>query len=180
MAGVIDVVNALVVLVLVNAALGHEPGVVEHIRCVGPGLAAALVAVAAFVVLIVSGGTRGLRRRLHFDQVFPGEEAAIGQQRLVDRAELVDRQQLVTDPTTPLAAALAAAERHQRDDLLPQPVGKAHAIEQRRGGRVEQAAVQRRQRKGIAHGGGMSAQTLHLRVAGAGMDQPEQPRQALV
>ncbi len=114
---VVAVVDPLVVRVAVEVARGHEPGGVEH------------VAAAA--------------RLPHFVQVFLGEEAAVREQRLVDRAELVDAELRVRDAPAPAAAALRGpGERQPADHLLQHAVAQLHAVEQRRRTLPEQGAVE--------------------------------------
>ena len=113
----VAVVDALLLLVVVEVARRHEPGALEH------------VAVLA-----------GL---LHLVQVLLGEEAAVRQQRFVDRAELVDAELSVGDAPAPAAPALGGpGERHQADHLLQHAVAQLHPVEQRRRAGAEQGAVE--------------------------------------
>src|SRR5690606_1774708 len=91
-----------------------------------------------------AAGLFGLGVTAHFIQVFFGEEATEGEQRLVHGTKLVDAKRGVADAAT--AAVLTAAasrERHQLDDALQDVVAQLDAVEQFGAVRVEQVALQR-------------------------------------
>jgi hypothetical protein len=158
-AAVFNVVDLFVVFVIVDAAAGDEPSVLQHVgvRVAGAGLAACAGAVVrvitAFCVFIafvvVRCGAAFFGRGFHFVQVFVGKEAPVAEQCLVHGAQLVDGQQLVADAARATAPALAFAEREQLDDALPHGIGELHLAQQGHGGIIKQAAVERGQGEGV-------------------------------
>ena len=145
------------------------------------GIAAA--AVRVICILVRAGTAAFLGGRFDFVQVFGGKKAPVAQQGFIHRTQLVDRQQLVADTATALATApaLTAGQRHQADDGLPDMVGETHAGQQRQGGFIKQAAVQRGQSEGVFGTGNCLGQVLLfarlLLKTAAGGHQAEQAAQ---
>ena len=106
-AAVFYVVDLFVVSIVVDAAAGDEPGVLQHVgvRVAGAGWAACAGAVVrvitavcvaiAFVVFRCGAAFFGCG--FDFVQVFVGKKAPVAEQGLVHSAQLVDGQQLVAD-----------------------------------------------------------------------------------
>ena len=130
----------------------------------------------------------GLAGRLHLVEVLFGEEAAVGEQRLVHRAQLVDAELGVGDAPAPCACAASplaaagsgAAEGHQPQHPLQHVVAQLHLVQQRRGVFAEQPAVQRTHGEAVAlrlarrlRRGAGAAQQVLLRVE-AVADEAEQ------
>ena len=96
---------------------------------------------------------RGVAGLLHLVEVLLGEEAAVGEQRLVDRAQLVDAELGVGDATaSPPPALRRTAQRHQADHLLKHPVAELHPVQQRHRIVPEQPAVQRADGEAVGRG----------------------------
>ena len=113
----VAVVDLLLVLVLVEVPGRHEPRARESVRVVA--------------------------RLLDFVEVLLGEEAAVGEQRFVDRAQLVDAELGVRDAPAPSPPALGrATQGHEPDHLLEHPVAELHPVEVRHCLGAEQAAVE--------------------------------------
>ena len=113
----VAVVDSFLLLVVVQIARRHEPGALERVV--------------------------GISRLLHLVEVLLGEEAAVREQRFVDRAELVDAELRVGDAPAPSAPALRGpGERHQADHLLQHAVAQLHPVEQRCRALPEQGAVE--------------------------------------
>src|SRR5690606_22408805 len=113
------------ILALFAGAGGRGVVVIRGVAVIG-----AVVTGGGFVVF-GAASLLGLGVAAHFIQVFFGEEATEGKQRLVHGTELVDAQGGVADaaPATVLAAA-ATRERHQLDDALQDVVAQLDAVEQ--------------------------------------------------
>ena len=150
----VAVVDLLLLLVLAEVPRRNEPGACEIVRVVA-----------------------GL---LDLVEVLLGEEAAVGEQRLVDRAQLVDAELGVGNaPASSAPPSGRTAQRHQPDDLLEHPVPELHPVEKRHGVVPEEAAVEGPNRKAMSPGAAPREEVSAPAVETLA-DQPEQGLDAVV
>ena len=90
----VGVGNDLVALVGLQLFSGHEVANFQLVVGGTAGFGAVAFVIVAIKLIVVAGfgGFAFLRCRLHFKQVFFGEEAAEAQQCFIDSPELVDAQ----------------------------------------------------------------------------------------
>ncbi len=163
-----------------------ELALAVHAQVALPGARLVAHALALVVVVELGGGhevahvqlVEGVVGALHLVEVLAGDEAAVGEQRLVHAAQLVDAQGGVADA---LAAALAVGARHAHEvhDARRHAVAQAGVADV---GRVvllvEDVGLERGHQEHVVVGGPGSGKAAHLLV-GEGVAVVHQVEQAV-